>query len=351
MREFLKKPYRWAFLFSILMILSFSYVMLDTFVLPKSYQAVVTKAATQSDTASDASGTTTTEETTTTADNASDTGTASDAGTSTSETDTSAQSTAEADTTADTTSTSSTEPVITDTSYEDDNIKITIETLREYDSNVYVADIQLSDASYLQTALAEGTYGRNIKETTSDIAEENNAILAINGDYYGFRNYGYVVRNGVLYRDTSGENEDLVIDNNGDFSIINEAETSLDSLDLSSIWQILSFGPALLEDGQIVVDSNDEVGRAKTSNPRTAIGQVSENHYIIVVSDGRTDESAGLSLLQLAQVFADYGCTTAYNLDGGGSSTMVFNGEVVNVPTDGNGVGEREVSDIVYIGY
>lgn len=71
----------------------------------------------------------------------------------------------------------------------------------------------------------------------------------------------------------------------------------------------------------------------------------------IQVSDGRTDESEGLSLLQLAQEFKERGCTIAYNLDGGGSSTMVFNGEVVNNPTDGRSIAEREVSDIVYFGY
>jgi exopolysaccharide biosynthesis protein len=125
----------------------------------------------------------------------------------------------------------------------------------------------------------------------------------------------------------------------------------VDSLELSSIWQILSFGPSLIEDGDITVDDNSEVSRSMTSNPRTAIGMISPLHYVFIVSDGRTDASEGLSLLQLAQVFSDLGCTTAYNLDGGGSATMYFNGEVVNNPTDGRTYGEREVSDIVYIGY
>lgn len=315
MKDFFHKPYRWALVFSIIMVLSFSYIMLDTFVIPKSYQTTVSKAATRVDTQMTAEA--------------------------------SSADASQIEKIAD----SSSEPVITDTSYQDGNISITIEKLREYDSDIYVADITLSDASYLKTALAGNTYGRNIKAATSAIASDNNAIFAINGDYYGFRNYGYVLRNGVLYRDNGGDGEALVIDTEGDFTVIQEQQTSLDSLDLDSVRQILSFGPALVEDGQIVVDSNDEVGRAMASNPRTAIGQISTLHYIVIVSDGRTNESAGLSLLQLAQVFADYGCTTAYNLDGGGSSTMVFNGEVVNVPTDGNGYGEREVSDIVYIGY
>lgn len=72
----------------------------------------------------------------------------------------------------------------------------------------------------------------------------------------------------------------------------------------------------------------------------------------IVVADGRTEESQGLSLYQMAEVLKAYGAQTAYNLDGGGSSTLYFNGQVINKPTtNGNTISEREVSDIVYIGY
>ena len=88
------------------------------------------------------------------------------------------------------------------------------------------------------------------------------------------------------------------------------------------------------------------------SNPRTAIGIIDENHYIIVVSDGRTSESKGLSLYQMAEVMKSYGVKTAYNLDGGGASTLYFNGQVINKPTTGgNRISDRAVSDIVYIGY
>ena len=86
------------------------------------------------------------------------------------------------------------------------------------------------------------------------------------------------------------------------------------------------------------------------SNPRTAIGVVDELHYLFVVSDGRTKTSEGLSLRELAEVLQELGAKTAYNLDGGGSSTMVFQGQVVNNPTtNGKRITERSVSDIVCI--
>lgn len=250
-------------------------------------------------------------------------------------------------------STQSAEAVVTETEYQDGNISIRLSTYREEDSAVYVADIQLASPEYLKTALADNAYGKNLTEKTSVMARSAGAILAINGDYYGVQESGYVLRNGVLYRDTpvSGK-EDLVIFADGSFRIIREDEISAQSLLEAGAEQILSFGPALVENGEVSVEKGQEVSRAKSSNPRTAIGIVGENHYVFVVSDGRTSDSQGLSLYELAEFMQSLGVTTAYNLDGGGSSTLYFNGQVVNQPTtNGKKIQERSVSDIVCIGY
>ena len=241
--------------------------------------------------------------------------------------------------------------ISTENSYSDGNISITIEEIRAYDSTIYVADVVLSSPEYLQTAFANSAYGRNVTAKTSSIAKNANAILAINGDYYGARESGYVIRNGVLYRSKANRNaEDLVIYQDGSFGIINESMISAQALLDGGAWNVLSFGPALLIDGQIAVEKGDEVGRAKASNPRTAIGIIDDLHYLFVVSDGRTSASEGLSLLQLGQVLQELGAQTAYNLDGGGSSTMVFQGRIVNNPTtNGKRISERSVSDIVCI--
>ena len=235
--------------------------------------------------------------------------------------------------------------------YSDSKTSITLKQYREYDSNIYVADVTVSDASDLKTALANNTYGRNITDTTSDMAANNNAVLAINGDYYGARQSGYVIRNGKLYRDNSGNRDALVIQKNGEFKFVSESETSASELLQDGALQVFSFGPVLLNNGEISVGENDEVGMAMASNPRTAIGYLGNNHYVFVVSDGRTSESAGLSLYELASFMKELGVKDAYNLDGGGSSTMVFKGEIINNPTTSGRSGEeRAVSDIVYIG-
>ena len=242
--------------------------------------------------------------------------------------------------------------VSTETAYQDENISVTITEYREYDTSIYVADVRLSSPEYLKTALAQDAFGKNVTAKTSEMALANNAVLAINGDYYGAQETGYVLRNGVLYRDTAQKGqEDLVIYEDGSFEIIVEDQVAAQELLDKGAVQILSFGPALVTDNEISVTADEEVGKAKSSNPRTAIGVIDDLHYVFVVSDGRTDESEGLSLYQLAQFMSGLGVRTAYNLDGGGSSTMVFNGTVINTPTStGKRSKERSVSDIVYIG-
>ena len=248
-------------------------------------------------------------------------------------------------------STSSTSSGTVIGTYSDTKSKITVTQYRAYDSNIYVADVEVTDGTSILSAVANNTYGRNITDTTSDMAEENNAVLAINGDYYGARQSGYVIRNGVVYRNQGSNGEDMVISKDGTLSFISESDTTTDSLIQKQAWQVLSFGPVLVENGEVAVTENDEVGMAMASNPRTAIGTVAKNHYLFVVSDGRTSESAGLSLYELANFMKSLGATNVYNLDGGGSSTMVFQGEVVNNPTtNGNKISERAVSDILYIG-
>lgn len=279
-------------------------------------------------------------------------------GSSDSDTDPTSSSDSDSDTDSNDSSNSDSE-TLTATSYEDGVIgsyessdaKIIVSKYEYEGTSVYVADVTLSSAEYIKTAFAQGTYGKNVTETTSEMASDNNAILAINGDNYGSQETGYVIRNGIIYRDEAGSSDVLCIYADGSMQVIDPEEYTAQELLDQGVWQAFSFGPSLVEEGEISVSEDDEVGKAKASNPRTAIGIIDDLHYIIVVSDGRTDESEGLSLYQLATFMENLGAETAYNLDGGGSSTMVFEGQVINNPTTtGNTIKEREVNDIVYIG-
>lgn len=244
-------------------------------------------------------------------------------------------------------------PIITDNLYLDDNITIALKEYREYGTTIYVADVRIKSAYFIKSAFANDAFGQNVTELTSKMAERHGAILAINGDYYGTRPRSYVLRNGIIYRDLSKrDQEDLVIYSNGSFGTLIEREVDIEDYITDGAIHVLAFGPVLVRDGEISVDKNYEVGISMESNPRTAIAMIEEGHYLFVVSDGRTKESAGLSLYELATFLQDRGAVIAYNLDGGGSSTMYFNGRIVNIPTtNGIDVEERSVSDIVYIGY
>ena len=236
-------------------------------------------------------------------------------------------------------------------SYKADGVEITISTYRENGTDIYVADVVLDNAGSLKTAFADDIYGKNITEKTSVIAESKGAVLAINGDYYSARS-GYVIRNGIIYSETSKnpDQEDLVIYKDGSMEVIKEGDITAAELIEKGAMNVFCFGPGLVENGSITVSEGEEVSKSKSSNPRTAIGWISDTHYVFVVSDGRTDASEGLSLYELGSFMEKLGCRTAYNLDGGGSSTMWFNGSVINNPTSGGSIRERSVSDIVYIG-
>ena len=246
----------------------------------------------------------------------------------------------------------------TATTYTSDTTSITISTVvtGSGDDQVtyYVADVVVDDATRIRAGFADNEFGENIIQDTSDIAEANDAVFAINGDYYGYRSSGIVIRNGVLYRD-DGARTGLAMYADGTVEIYDETTTTGEELLDAGVWNTLSFGPALVDDGAIVegiedveVDTNFGNHSIQGNQPRTAIGLIDTNHYVFVAVDGRSEGySRGVTMTELAQIFVDLGATTAYNLDGGGSTTMVFDGELVNDPL-GKG-DERGTSDILYV--
>ena len=131
-------------------------------------------------------------------------------------------------------------------------------------------------------------------------------------------------------------------------------------MDLALAQQLLSrnirytveFGPALVKDGQALSfktkpdNDNKYVISTRSSQleSRTAIGQISPLHYVIIVADGTRKSNGnwdGYSLQELQQMFVDCGAQTAINLDGGGSTKLYLYGQIINKPTSPS----RQVSD------
>ena len=180
----------------------------------------------------------------------------------------------------------------------------------------------------------------------------NNAIVAVNGDFATFNNGGIIIRNGSLFRANRSTRHMLAIDQNGDFiPYINppdDAKPAGDEMLAQGVWQTMIFGPVLVADGAAVpLPENFFINTSGALEPRTAIAQLGPLHYLILVVDGRQDGySQGVSLEKLQEMFLEYGAITAFNLDGGGSTTMCFQGNVINRPANG---GQRHVPDIIYI--
>ena len=255
-------------------------------------------------------------------------------------------------------------------------VDITTDRFEDY-STYYAADIRIKNVSYLRTALANDTPGENITEFTSEMCIRHKGVIAINGDTYGAQESGYVIRNGQKIRSTKNTSrkkpEDLAIYANGTFEIFNENDYTIDEIAAKGAWHVFSFGPGLISEGQKIIQKGEEVGTAagRYMNQRCAIGMIAPLHYIFVVSDGRIKSSPGLSLYQIGKIMEAKHAYCAYNLDGGGSATMYMDdgtgnanglGALVNYCTQqlvGNNynnlpenppIGERGVSDIVYIG-
>lgn len=350
------KEHKWAFFYTAALLAFTVYIALDTFVIARPYDtngAEMNMSMFATETYTSAESVTETEQAETTAPEEATSQTLTEETAAEEQTeDVQTSQTVSPETAAETSNAEA--AVVYEASYigeyEDDNFSIFLSQYRVNDTDIYVADITLSSAQYLKTAFASDTYGKNMTAVTSKIAADHDAVFAINGDYYGVRETGYVIRNGIVYRDTPNEDV-LCVYADGNMAVADPYSITAEELAEQGVWQAFSFGPSLIEDGKIMVSVDQEVRYSKASNPRTAIGMIDKLHYICVVSDGRTKESKGLSLYELADFMKWLGADTAYNLDGGGSSSMVFDGKIINKPTfDGEKIVERKISDIVYIG-
>ena len=237
--------------------------------------------------------------------------------------------------------------------YETEKLTVTIEQKKKDGLTYFVCDIKLSDVSQLRTAFAGDDFRSGIYEAVSDIAGRHSPVLAINADFCRYHREGVIIRNGeVLRRQNIKKHHLLVVDENGNLSAQTDRSGKqglvANKLEQNNTWQTFEFGPVLVENGEAAelplksfyINCNEGY-----YEPRTAIGQVGPLHYMVIVVDGRRDGySTGASIPQLQQLFLDEGVQFAFNLDGGGSTTLYFLGEVINMPSGGK---QRSVSDVI----
>ena len=241
--------------------------------------------------------------------------------------------------------------LFTEEGYEDASIRVQLET-REGDKDVIwrIAWIEIASPTQLRTAY----FGKNVKSDKTDyisrLAKTKNAVIAINGDNYGQEKakHSFVVRMGEVRQKKLNKLKDiLIIGENGDFHIfLNSAGADTFEKDTGhTIVNAFMFGPALVKEGEAVSLKREYDFNPNGRQPRVAIGQLDRLSYVIVVADNAKGlNTVGVTHQELAQFMHELGCQQAYNLDGGNSSIMLYNGKMVN-----NKVGqERDVTDMIY---
>ena len=231
--------------------------------------------------------------------------------------------------------------------YEDPTLHVVIEEGREDNCDYWVARIKVQDASQLRT-MSAGGFDTSMSMKGTALAKRVNAVLAIDGDYYCYTGTGYILRQGELYLDLlNGERDVLLIDEDGDFHVrhLPKAGEVTDTVDGKKVINAFYFGPILVENGQVpeVVDGPNMA--ATERRQRMCIAQSGPLEYVVVCCEAPARGSSGMTLRQFAELVATTGVHTAYNLDGGDSTMLIFDGEKLN---DVTSTSTRSICDIIY---
>lgn len=241
----------------------------------------------------------------------------------------------------------------TENTYEDASLQVKLEK-RDIDGVRYdIAWIKVASPTQLRTAIA-GQPNEVIAEKPGRMARRVNAVVAINGDFYVQRKDGLIYRQGQAFRYVLNPEKDiLVIDDLGDLHAFLGGENQTNELlafmqSGRTIVNAFTFGPAIVKDGQAIPlpDTYRTRFDSAVRAPRTVIAQVGPLEYVFVEAEGRNAISKGVTTDQMGEFMVTLGVQTAYCMDGGNSSILLFGGRYY----DSNyAASEREQSDIIYV--
>ncbi len=239
---------------------------------------------------------------------------------------------------------------LSNTEYQDESLHVTISEGRMFETNWMAVSVTVANASQLRTAVA-GNHRSPSSAFATTLAKRVKAVLAISGDYYGYNTIGYSVRQGSVIRSKARGNIDvLIIDNEGNLNILPSATQEECDAFTGNVMNAFNFGPGLVIDGQLQTEfSPDELnGRAADKvAQRICLAQTGPLAYMIIYCEGPENEgSVGMTIPQFVELVGSFDMIeNAYNLDGGSSATIVFNGKKINGLSSKK---MREISDIIY---
>lgn len=232
----------------------------------------------------------------------------------------------------------------TESTYHDDSLDIRLESGEYRTVKYHVAYIQVKSPTQLRTAIA-GRPNENVAAMPTQIGEANHAVLVLNGEYYVQRSRDiFIWRQGQEFRDQPDPMKDvLIIDEQGDFHLFTSREKQQEIADYrangGTIVNAFSFGPALVIDGEKAALRKDYYFNPKGRTARSAVCQMDTLSYAFLYCPGATQQ-------EVCDIAAHLNARQAYNLDGGNSSVLIFNGEIMGGKRKNT---EREQSDILYV--
>ena len=242
------------------------------------------------------------------------------------------------------------EVVMTENSYKSPEVSITIETCKTqqdgHDVVYYVADIYVASIDNFVTQVANNDMSYYSTQNSLSLDKDANAILSICGDFMTYQKGGFMMRNGEVYVDDHNLNSVCVLYRNGEMETFDGKKYDIDEIKENDPVQVWSFGPALLDENGEVRSKYTVSSTVAQRNPRSAVGYFEPGHYCFVVVDGRQTHSAGIKIPNLAAIFEELGCASAYNLDGGGSAVMMFDHKTYSKQSNG---ADRKLGDLLVI--
>lgn len=215
-----------------------------------------------------------------------------------------------------------------------------------------IAEVIIADASQFRRGLAGGEFGSDKQFVPSQIAQSVNAVVATSGDFYKFRQNGIIVHKGQLRRFEGKFLDSCFVDDQGDLLFVKRGELTTEAeaekyIADHNVRFSLAFGPVMVENGKNVVPATYPIGEITGNYTRASVCQKGKLHYMFISTSSYMD--FGLTQRQSLRKFADHlvelGAEKAYALDGGQTTIIAINGQLVTSP---DYEAERQISDIIY---
>ena len=215
-----------------------------------------------------------------------------------------------------------------------------------------LSEVKIAHPSQFRRFLAGGEFGSDKQYVTTEMAASVNAVMATSGDFYKFRRNGAVVYDGELQRfegnlvDTCFINDDgdLLLSYKKEFSNKDEAQAFVDE---NNVRFSLVFGPILVDNYEAIKTTGYPLGEVFDEYTRAAVCQLGDLHYAF--ANVTTEPNFGflrrMTINQFAQALAGLGVQKAYALDGGQTTVICMQDQLISYPDYGT---QRRISDIIY---